>query len=400
MKNILFVASDMEIGGAERALLGLLDSIDTEKYNVDLFLLRHRGPFMNLISEKVNLLPESNIYSDIGVPINEVIVKRHWRMAAARARGKWKAKKFISQNNLPRLNSVEIHYSFLYTKKLLPFISEKEYDLAIAFTAPYYIVGEKVRAKKKVVWLHTDYSCVDGDTEEEFNVWAVYDHIISISNDVTKGFLTKFEALSDRIIQIENIVSPSIIRKQAEAFSTETEMPVKKGVTNILSIGRFCEAKNFDSVPEICSNLLNYGCNVRWYLIGFGGDLELIRQKIKEYNMEKFVIILGKKDNPYPYIKACNLYVQPSRFEGKAVTVREAQILAKPVVITNYPTANSQLQNGTDGIIVSMDSVGCAKGISELLHHPEKVQNLIDRTKNIDYFNMCEVRKLYDLMEE
>lgn len=87
-------------------------------------------------------------------------------------------------------------------------------------------------------------------------------------------------------------------------------------------------------------------------------------QKITEAGMQERVIILGKKDNPYPYMRACELYVQPSRYEGKAVTVREAQLLGKPVVITSYATSASQLEDGVDGVVVPMDNAGCAAGIA------------------------------------
>ena len=98
-------------------------------------------------------------------------------------------------------------------------------------------------------------------------------------------------------------------------------------------------------------------------MIGFGSDEALIFEKIKESGMESHVIVLGKKSNPYPYMKACDLYVQPSRYEGNCVSVHEAQVLGKPVVITNYATAQSQLHHNEDGVIVPLDNAGCAEGI-------------------------------------
>lgn len=398
-KRILILGSDMEIGGAERALLGLLDAIDTDLYEVDLFLLRHQGPFLRLIPSKINLLPESPQYSDIGVPVVEVIKKGHLMMALSRVIGKINAKIFIKKNNLPRLNSVENQYSFLYTKWILPTISEKEYDLTIAFTIPYYLATEKTNSKKTIAWLHTDYRCVEGNTKKELRVWDKYDYIASISSDVTKAFLSKFPTLEEKIVEIENIVAPGIIRKQANLFDANLEMPDEPGIYKLLSIGRFCDAKNFDNIPEICSHIIALGGKVKWYIIGFGGDEALIQSKIREYDMEDYVFILGKKENPYPYIKACDLYVQPSRFEGKAVTVREAQILNKPTVITNYPTAASQINDGQDGIIVPMDNLNCAKGIYDVMKNTILQQKLIDFMKNSNYANSNEVYKLYKLVE-
>ena len=168
----------------------------------------------------------------------------------------------------------------------------------------------------------------------------------------------------------------------------------------MLSIGRYCTAKNFDNVPDICSRLVSAGLNVKWYLIGYGGDEELIRQKILEAGMEEHVILLGKKENPYPYIKACDLYVQPSRYEGKCVTVREAQMLGKPVVITRYATSASQLEEGVDGVIVPMDNEGCAEGIAVLLRNPEEMARLSDCCQQRDYTNAAEIGKLYALTEK
>lgn len=398
-KRILILGSDMEIGGAERALLGLMDAIDTEQYEVDLFLLRHQGPFLQLIPNKINLLPENSKYSDLGVPIVNVIKKGHIMMALSRVLGKINAKKYIKQHNLPRLNSVENHYSFLYTKWLLPKISSESYDLTISFTVPYYLAPEKTNSRKTIAWLHTDYRCVEGDTNREFAVWDAHDNIASISEEVTKAFLSKFPNLEKKIVEIENIVSPAIIREQAEAFNVIQEMPNEPGIVKLLSIGRFCDAKNFDNVPEICSHIVKLGGKVRWYIIGFGGDEQLIRSRIGEWRMENYVFILGKKENPYPYIKACDLYIQPSRFEGKAVTVREAQILNKPVIITDYPTAASQIEDGQDGIIVPMDNWDCAKGIYNVIKNIDVQQALIEFTKNNSYVNNDEVQKIYDLME-
>ena len=97
---------------------------------------------------------------------------------------------------------------------------------------------------------------------------------------------------------------------------------------------------------------------------------------------------------------ACDLYVQPSRYEGKAVTVREAQLLSKPVVITNYATSGSQLEDGVDGVIVPMDNAGCAAGIATLLRDPARMRQLSENCKKRDYTNRAEVEKIYALMED
>lgn len=170
-------------------------------------------------------------------------------------------------------------------------------------------------------------------------------------------------------------------------------------IMRLLSIGRFSHAKNYDNVPDICERIVARGItDVRWFIIGYGGDEQLIREKIAEAGMENHVILLGKRSNPYPYIKVCDIYVQPSRYEGKSVTVREAQMLYKPVVVTNYPTASSQIKDGVDGVIVPMDNQGCADGIVNLINDKTKQEEIINYLKTHDYGNEKEVEKIYNLI--
>ena len=398
MKRILIVSHAMEIGGAERALLGLLDSLDPGRVSVDLFLLRHEGEVLDLIPEYVHLLPPIPAYTVLARPIVQTIKEGHLLLSGARLIGKFRAMCYDKKHGLTE-SGVALEYSHKYTKRFMPPIApDAEYDLVISFLTPHYFAAEKVRAKKKIAWIHTDYSVVQVDTASELKMWGAYGYIASISDDVTKAFLSVFPSLEDRIVKIENILPKALIDHQAGDFSAEGEMP-RDGAIRLLSIGRFGSAKNFDNVPDICRRILETGLNVKWYLIGYGGDEALIRQRIREAGMEDRVVILGKKDNPYPYIKACDLYVQPSRYEGKAVTVREAQMLGRPVAITRYATSASQLEDGLDGIIVPMDNAGCAAGIAALLRDPERMKALSAACARRDYTNGEEVRKIYGILE-
>ncbi len=398
VKRILIVSHAMEIGGAERALLGLLDSLDPGRVSVDLFLLRHEGELLDLIPEYVHLLPPIPAYTVLARPIVQTIKEGHLLLSGARLIGKFRAMCYDKKHGLTE-SGVALEYSHKYTKRFMPPIApDAEYDLVISFLTPHYFAAEKVRAKKKIAWIHTDYSVVQVDTASELKMWGAYGYIASISDDVTKAFLSVFPSLEDRIVKIENILPKALIDHQAGDFSAEGEMP-RDGAIRLLSIGRFGSAKNFDNVPDICRRILETGLNVKWYLIGYGGDEALIRQRIREAGMEDRVVILGKKDNPYPYIKACDLYVQPSRYEGKAVTVREAQMLGRPVAITRYATSASQLEDGLDGIIVPMDNAGCAAGIAALLRDPERMKALSAACARRDYTNGEEVRKIYGILE-
>ena len=390
----------MELGGAERALLGLLNALDTDKVDVDLFLNQHTGEFMPLIPEKINLLPERRGYNAIERPMKQILKERQFGVAIGRLRARRLHKRYHQSldDREKSFDSSAFHYVAECVDRYLPTLEDLgEYDLAISFLQPHNIVLNKVKAKKKIAWIHTDYSTVHVNTKLELPVWAGFDYIASISPDCTKSFLKTFPSLENKIIEIENILSSDFIRQQAELLDVSDEMP-KTGI-NLLSVGRFCHAKNYDNVPDIMKRLLEKGYkDLRWYIIGFGGDEPLIRQKIAEAGMEDHVILLGKKDNPYPYIKACDVYVQPSRYEGKSVTVREAQVLCKPVIVSNYPTAKSQVRDGVDGIIVPQDNEDCARGMADAINNKDVLKSVISYLSTHDYGNESEVEKIYRLL--
>ena len=280
----------------------------------------------------------------------------------------------------------------------MPFINkDTNYDLAISFLTPHYIVSHKVNAKKKIAWIHTDYGHVETDIGSQLNMWGSYDYIASISQAVTTNFLRNFPQLEDKIIEIPNILPIKLISKQADEFDVSDEM-IDDGSIKLLSIGRYCEAKNFDNVPFICKRILESGLNIKWYIIGYGGSEERIKNSIKECNMEEHVILLGKKSNPYPYIKACDVYVQPSRYEGKCVSVIEAQSLHKPVIITNYSTAKSQLKDGYDGVIVPLENNECASRMQQIIQDIQLLETMEKNCFNEDYSKYSEAQKIYKII--
>lgn len=394
-KRILFLMSSMFIGGAERSLLGLLEAFDYDKYEVDLFLYRHEGEFMPYIPEQVNLLPANSKYATFDVPIVSLLKSKNWVFGVARIWGKvWLGFKKLCNPQMFGVNA-EMQYTSRCLLPLLPKIPG-HYDAAALFIGVPDVLLSKVDADKKITWNHTDYTVLGPDKAYDRRLFAQLDYIASVSDRCTEQFLSVYPEFSDKAVTVQNLLSKDLLLKQAA--EPVTDLVRRDGEAVLLSVGRFCEAKNFDTVPSICKALLNRGCSARWYLIGYGGGEALIRQRIAEAGMEDHVIILGKKDNPYPYMAACDLYVQPSRYEGKCVAVIEAQVLAKPVVITNYATSANQLTDGVDGVIVPMDVEGCADGIAALLRDPDKQQLLSENTKKRDYTNRAELDKLLGLL--
>jgi len=389
------VSHALGLGGAERSLIGMLWALSRSNNQVDLFLLRHEGELLKMIPPTVNLLSEIPEYTVLSRPMINTLREGHVILTCARIFGKLRAKKYVHDNRLGE-NGVALEYSHKYTYRFLPPIQPNtEYDVAISYLTPHYITAHKVKANKRICWIHTDYSVMSVDRNSEYRMWSKFDCIVSVSKAAKDSFISVFPGLKKRLIVIENILPENLIREEAN----EVAMIPNHCAIKLLSIGRFTYAKNFDNVPLICKSLRKKGLDVRWYLIGFGPDEELIRAKIAETGMNEYVVVLGKIDNPYPYINACDLYVQPSRYEGKCVAVREAQMLGKPVVITNYATSSSQVEDGVDGVIVPLDNEQCAREIANILRDSEKMDKLKKACMNRDYSNASEIGKLLALIE-
>ena len=386
----------MEIGGAERALLGLLNAVDTTKYDVDLFINQHTGEFMPLIPTNINLLLEEPRYSTLERPIFETIKKGHIDIAIARVVARLNHWLYTKAQKTNKEKDASIfQYVAKYTTPLLPKLHKLGvYDLAISFLTPHNIVKHKIQARKKIAWIHTDYSTISVNKDIESKVWCAFDKIISISDKVTETFSSCFPELGNKIIEIENILSPKFIRQQASEFKPSEYLTDK---LNFCSVGRFCYAKNFESIPYIARLLVDKGLDFHWFIIGYGNTDE-INRNITETGTQRYITLLGKKTNPYPYIAHCDIYIQPSRYEGKSITVREAQILCRPTIITNYPTAASQVKDRLDGIICDMSCESVADAIENLVRNQNLQQNIINYLSVNDYGNESEINKIYNLI--
>lgn len=398
--RILILMHYMELGGAESALLGLLQSVDPTRVDVDVFIYSHRGELMEFMPmEKINLLPEMEAYSLTEKPLSEVVKRGYWRLAIARMIGRRNTVSFCKKHpNSDKPAECGTFFQQRATWKVLPKIQPNvEYDLAISFLTPHFFVLNNVCAKKKMGWIHTDYTRILIDVEAELKMWERLDYIASISEEVGNRFCEVFPSLRPKLLQIENILNADFIRRRAEEQAVS--LCDDPSTVCLLTIGRFSPPKKMEDIPLICKKILDKGLHVKWFIIGYGSkEIEnVVRENAKKEGVEDNVVILGKKENPYPYINACDIYVQPSRYEGKSITVREAQILCKPVIVTNYPTAGSQIQTGVDGLIVSMDVDICAGEMAQFIANKELQKNIVKYLEAHDYGNVAEIEKIYQL---
>ena len=392
--RILVIGPGMQIGGVERSLLGLLDAFDYSCVEVDLFLRSHGGELMPLINQNVNLLLEYKPLTLATWPISKLFRSGHFGIGTTRLLSKVRGD---IRGHMTGSSSVNTH---LCNKLLVRRMSkpERHYDLALGFFWPFFGLESKVVAEVKVGWVHTDYSNVNEKLDVDFyrEMWGSLDYIACVSEGVRASFAKVYPELKGRMIVVENILSGAMIASQANEFDVTEEMP-NDGKLKILSVGRFAPQKGFDEAIRACKILHDQGYAFRWYFIGYGPDEQMLESLVAELGCADYVRILGKRANPYPYIEACDLYAQPSRYEGKAVTVREAQMLHKPVMITRYETSGSQLEEGVDGYISEMGVQGIVNGVSRLISDSDLRQRLVTGTYSRSYDNACVAGKIAKL---
>lgn len=390
-KKILIASYDLEIGGVERSLISMLNNFDYERYDVELLLYNHSGEFMPLILKDVKLLPENTKYKSIRLGIGTLIKAGEYNLAFQRLRAKY-GYEYRKDKSLD--DTYQMQLMWKYCNPYFPKV-EEEYDVAISYLWPHNFVAEKVRAKKKIAWIHTDYSNISPDRNIDLEVWDKFDSIVGVSEKCVATFLKLYPSLKKKCVVVENITSPEFIRKMSEEQVSEE---FEKDKFNLLTVARFSHAKGIDQGVEAIKLLRDRGIdNIKWYIVGYGGDENKIRELITRYSLEDMIEILGKKDNPYPYMKMCDLYMQPSRYEGKAVTVVEAQILAKPVLITNYPTAHSQVVDRVDGEICELSIEGIANGVEKFYRDRDFLERYRFNCESGNYENKEELKKLYEL---
>ncbi|NQZ23891.1 MAG: glycosyltransferase [Colwellia sp.] len=392
MKKVLISSFDMEVGGVERSLLSMLNNFDYQQFDIDLFLYSQSGDFLNLLPEETKLADEVKAYKTVRQSIKDIFVAKMWSIGIARIFAKIK----IILSNVKEADYLQTQYIWKYC---LPFFPKylTEYDVAISYLWPHHFVAHKVNAKTKIAWIHTDFSAIAIDPKLDLHIWQQFDYIVSISEDCTNAFIKTYPCLEDKLVMIENITAPKFINEMSKENLSKAVFC--KGEFNLLSVGRLCHPKAFDKAIKVLNLIHQQGYrNIKWYIIGYGPDEKTLIELIEKHNLQSSFILLGKINNPYPYMNACDLYVQPSRYEGKAVTVSEAKILGKPILVTNYPTAPSQIDHLIDGVICENSIDNIAKAIISLYKNPDQRTKLSKYCQGQDYQNNNELNKLYRIM--
>jgi glycosyltransferase involved in cell wall biosynthesis len=278
---------------------------------------------------------------------------------------------------------------------------EQEYDAAIAYWGDrtmFYMIDKVPNARKKIAWMHFDYSTPARDDAIYLDYFKKCDKIINVSTAVDDALKGTLPEIAEKCLVIENINSPALIRKLSLEPDSFTDAHFKG--LRILTLARISEQKGIDMIPEILARLKRDKYNLRWYILGDGD--EQIKERVinlaLERNVAEMLIFLGTTTNPYPFMRDCDIYAQPSRFEGKPISVEEAKIMRCPIVCANYLSAKEQLASGKFGRIAEIDPESLYENIKELLDNPELRESFTKTLSQQNFGNESEINKFYDVL--
>ena len=385
----------MNIGGVEKSLLSLLSVMPKEKYDITVLTLEKKGGFLDYIPSYIKV-EEAAWFKEIKPIIMESPQKT--------------IKKYLKENKVFKILTFIYSYykskntdnRYIYYKNILKSIpeNEDEYDVAIAYAGPTEIIDayitHKVKAKKKIGWVHFDISKHKINEKLYENLYEKFDKIFTVSNEANKKLNEIIPSTVNKSEVLLNIISKELINEMAkEDINFDNEFDGVK----IVTVGRLSKEKGQDLAIKALANLKKDGYKVRWYCVGEGNSREEYESLIKDNKLEEDFILLGATPNPYPYIKNSDIYVQTSRHEGYCLTLAEAKCLCKPIVTTNFTGAYEQIEHGINGIIVSLNEDYIYKNVKCIIDNKYVSYNFIEKLKIEAIDTRSNVNKLMSFID-
>ncbi len=370
--RILFVINTLGQAGAETALLSLLQTLAREKgearYEISLYVLMGQGEMASRLPADVRLLN-----------------KKYREESVLTAKGRKYLKKTVLKAMFTRGTVVKLFpylvkntCAMLGKKRLLPdkllwrvlsdggMVLPEEYDLAVSYLegGAAYFVADHVKAAKKAAFIHVDYEKAGYTRALDKDCYLAFDKIFTVSDEVREAFLKAYPELSDKTEVFHNILNKEEIVRRAEEGEGFTD-----GFTGmrLLSVGRLTAQKAFEVSVDAMKRLKNAGKNVRWYVLGEGDQRKKLQEQIDALGLTEDFILYGAVNNPYPFMKQADIYVHASRFEGKSIAIQEAQILGKPMVVSDCSGNREQVCHGKDGLMCGLTPDSLAENIMLLL---------------------------------
>lgn len=392
-KKILFVIPSLRSGGAEKSLITLLTLFDYKNYDVDLLTFRRDGLFYDKIPAEVNVIKGTENYEmfdgDAKSAIVYFIKKGNFGAAVDRLKyaGVCKEKDDDRRERLM--------WSML--KKQLPGCNKK-YDCVIGYlegNASFYAT-EFENAEKKICYVHSDFKRLGININLSAEAFNKCDTIVTVSQKCADSLADIFPSEKEKIVVIENITSAQLLKKYAEEEKAFTK---HDDGTVLLTVGRFSPPKGIDLAVKACAELKKRGRNIYWYHIGTGELKQDIEKLINDCGVAENFILLGEKSNPYPYIGQCDIYVQPSRYEGKSIAIDEAKCLCRPIVTTSFTTVADQITDGVNGLVCEINETDIADKIEFLIDNEDVRERFSEKLSQEKTGNEEELDKFYEIIQ-
>lgn len=366
-KKVLFVVDNLVMGGLTKVLENLLKNLDLDKYDVDLLVLHYYKDMKIEINPKINILNGNKYFSYIDDSLKKIIKRKDIKAF-------WNKLKLALKIKTGLIKSV--------IEKSRKDILVKEYDVEVAFSDGFsHIFVANGNTKNKIAWMHTDIS-IQNDSKRYYKLikesLEKMMHCVSVSEKVGQAYKEIYGL--DEVITINNIIDDDNIKKAAE----ESCDSFKKEKINLISVGRVESAKNYRRFINIHKRLIDDGYEINSFVIGDGLERQELENLVKEYRIEDSFKFLGRKDNPFPYVKNADIFILSSDYEGLPTVLYESIILGTPCVSTNVAGANEILQNKY-GIVVDVSDDALYGGVKKILDDHEFLDQIRKNISNYKF---------------
>lgn len=392
-KKILFCIQSFQVGGIQRALEHLLTKLDYNLYDVDIFCSLHSGPYKRVFAD-YNILKQNRFLWALSVNYRELSGYR-----------KYLAVIFKTISRVLGYLGLDI---FDFTlRSVADDITKRDYDTVVAFSEGYVTrMVSYINCPKKIAWIHIDYKRLlyydSNGKNENREIYEKFYKIVSPSLYSKGSLVEMYPDLEDKFIAIKNIFNEDKINQPSldETIPNETILDTRfnNDFFTIISVGRVCYEKRFFEIPAIAAKIKNMHASLfRWYIVGSGSDVEVgyVKDMIEKYDVSDCVILLGAKDNPYPYISKSNVLVVTSISETFSYVIAEAKILGVPIITTDFQTAY-EVVNDDSGIILPIDSI--QNGIIKMMNDKNYYLLLKDKLSNYTYDNSNSMNCINNLL--
>lgn len=378
-KQLLIVAHHMTIGGVQKTLISASKALDYDKYDVTLYLRKNRTDILDYVDKRIKVVINKDPHHYYRKPYAILLQFKIW---LSKRLGEKTLETAFSNELADRIREDSMRYE---KKK---YFRAKKYDIAVAYVQGYtsLFVDKYIDADKKIVFYHTS---TDDMHEMHELVLPGFDKIAALHEDQKKLLGRWYPRHADKISVVENYTDKDVITAQ----SKEKKIKVPKGKTILCSCGRFASVKGFDLAVESAKILKDNGVDFVWYFVGDGPEKDKLSDLIEKYQLKENIIITGMQKNPYPYISACNIYIQPSYEEAVGLTILEAHRLNKPVISTATVGGKKLIQDGQNGIVCDINAHSLADAIENLIKDKETYGRIISNLENTDYSHEFEKYK-------